>query len=139
MNLAKRNNWSIGLVSYVNSGTPFSPTFVERYDLSTREYKNYAKKPFRWSVDLKARKYLKLGGINTQLFIKVDNIFDHLNHNSVFSSTGRADQIARLPEMKQLELERLAQEGLFSLDEIDLAPGYFSNPRKIQMGLEFIF
>jgi outer membrane receptor protein involved in Fe transport len=139
VNLAKRNNWSVGLVSYVNSGTPFSPTFVERYDLSTREYKNYAKKPFRWSVDLKARKYLKLAGINTQLFIKVDNIFDHLNHNSVFSSTGRADQIARLPEMKQLELERLSQEGLFTLDEIDLAPGYFSNPRKIQMGLEFIF
>lgn len=138
-NINKANNWSIGIVSFLHSGTPYSPTFVEKFDIAAREYRNLANKPFRWNVDLKAKKFVRLGGLNTTLFLKIDNLFDHLNHNNVYSSTGRADEIARLPENKELLLQQLKQEGHFTLHEVDVRPEYYSYPRKVQVGLEVYF
>lgn len=138
-NLNQAHNWSIGLIGYAYSGVPYSPSFVEKFDIAEREYRNLANKPFKWNVDLKAKKYLKLGNLNATLFLKVDNLFDHLNQTSVFSSTGRADQIARLPENKEILLEQLKQEGHFTLHEVDVRPEYYTSPRKVQMGLEVFF
>ena len=139
VNFNKPKNWSIGFVGSIMSGTPYSPTFIERFDIMAREYKNAAYKPVRWNVDLKAKKYLHFGGLNTAIFLKVDNIFNHLNQNFVHSSTGRADEIARLPEVENLLIERLRQEGQFTLHEVDVRPEYFSKPRRVQLGLEVLF
>ena len=139
VNFVQPNNWSIGLVGYVNSGLPFDPQFVERFDLNEREFRASAHKPMRWSVDLKAKKNFKLMGLKSVLFFKIDNLFDHLNHEEVFATTGRGDEIAQLPDEKQLFEEQLAQEGLFTYDEVNLNPNNFSSPRKLQLGLEFKF
>ena len=139
VNFASRNNWSLGLVGYLYSGMPYSPSFVEKYDINQMEYRNSEMKPTRWSVDLKAKKYLKLAGLRSTLFLKIDNIFDHLNQISVHSSTGKADQVARLPENQKLLLDTLAQEGLFTIDEYDVYPTYYSDPRRVQVGLEINF
>jgi outer membrane receptor protein involved in Fe transport len=140
LNFRQANNWSVGLVSWFNSGLPYSPSFAERYDIATREYRNMAQKPLRWNVDLKAKKNLKnLLGMNAALYLKVDNLFDHLNQVGVYSSTGTAKYNARLPENEELLLRQLGQEGHFILDEIDINPGYYSSPRKVQIGLEMNF
>ena len=99
-----------------------------------------AQKPFRWNIDLKAKKNLKnLIGLNSALYLKVDNLFDYLNQVGVYSSTGTAKYNARLPENEELLLRELAQEGHFLLEEIDINPGYYSSPRKVQIGLEMNF
>jgi outer membrane receptor protein involved in Fe transport len=139
INLSKSNNWSIGFVGRLESGLPYSPTFVERFDIAEREYRNLGIKPFKWWVDFKAKKRLKLGGLDTSLFFKVDNLFDSLNQLSVFSSTGTADYNARLPENQKLLLQTLAQEGHFTVHEVDVRPGFYSSPRKVQLGWEFYF
>ena len=139
VNLYRPENWSVGLAGFFNSGMPYSPVFVEKYDINEREYRNAEMKPSRWSVDLKAKKYLRLAGLRSTLFLKIDNLFDQLNHNSVHASTGRADQVARLPENQKILLDTLEQEGLFTIAEYDVYPGYFSDPRRIQMGLEINF
>jgi outer membrane receptor protein involved in Fe transport len=139
LNFFQSGNWSVGLVGYLNSGMPYSPTFVEKYDINEREYRNGEMKPSRWSLDLKAKKFFRIAGLRSSLFLKVDNLFDHLNQNSVHSSTGRADQVARLPENQQLLLDTLEQEGLFTIEEYDLYPSYFSDPRRVQVGLEINF
>ncbi len=136
VNLYRPENWSIGVAGYLNSGMPYSPTFVEKYDINELEYRNSEMKPARWSIDLKAKKYLRIAGLRSTLFLKVDNLFDQLNQNTVHSSTGRADQVARLPENQKILLDTLEQEGLFTIDEYDVYPDYFSDPRRIQMGLE---
>ena len=91
-------------------------------------------------MDLQAKINLEsILDINATLFVKVDNIFDHLNETSVYSSTGSAEYNARLPESEQLLLDQLAAEGHFSLNEVDLRPNYYSSPRKVQVGLEIGF
>lgn len=139
VNFIQPDDWSIGLVGYYNSGVPFSPTFVGRYDIAEREYRNSDFKPTRWSIDLKVKKNIDIFGVESILFLKIDNLFDHLNHERVFSSTGRADQKAELPEEKQILIDELEGEGHFTYDEVTFSPYNYSDPRKIQLGMEVKF
>lgn len=133
------NDWSLSLISFFWSGQPYSPTFVERYDILEVEYDNAAEKPFRWSIDLKAKKHFELFGYKMTAFLKIDNLLDQLNEEYVYSSTGTADHNARLPENESLEIERLAQQNHFTLYEIDNRPQWYSSPRRIQLGFEVNF
>jgi len=139
INFVQPKDWSLGLVSYFNSSVPFSPTFIERYDLAEREYRNSEFKPSRWSVDLKAKKHVNMFGVDAVIFLKVDNLIDHLNHERVYSSTGRSDQIATEPSKKEFYLNGLEQQGLFTYDEVTFNPDNYSFPRKITLGFEFNF
>ncbi len=139
VNIAQENDWSIGVYGAISSGLPYSPTFIERFDILTQEYRQSGEKPARWSVDLKAMKYLDFFGQRLGFFLKVDNVFDNLNEETVYASTGRATNPARLPDQKELLLNALAQEGLFTLSEIDNHPEYYSLPRKITLGFEWRF
>ena len=139
VNIGRSNDWSVGLISFLNSGTPYGPSFVERYDIAEREYRNLGRKPMRWSADIQAKKHLKILDFNSVIFLKTDNLLDHLNHESVHSSSGRADQIARLPENEALDKEKLEQEGHFTMEEVDVRPDYYSSPRKVQIGIEIKF
>lgn len=136
-------SWSMGFVGFVSSGLPYSPSFWERnknpQPPADREYRNSDSKPLKWNVDFKARKSFDLGSYALNLFLKIDNIFDQLNQENVFSSTGSADELARLPEQRVLDERTIEQEGLFTLQEIDLRPGFYSSPRKIQLGMEITF
>ena len=83
-------NWIVSVLGTLGSGLPYSPTSVEQLDLPDREFKNSARKPLRWKVDFKAKKFFKLGSMIFALFINVDNLFDNLNEMTVYSTTGRA-------------------------------------------------
>lgn len=139
VNIAHDGDYSVGIYGYITSGLPYSPTFIERFDILTQEYRQSGEKPARWSVDLKAMKYVDFFGQRLGIFLKVDNVFDHLNEETVYASTGRASNPARLPDQKELLLSALAQEGLFTLREIDNHPEYYSLPRKITLGIEWRF
>lgn len=132
-------DWSISILANMGSGTPFSPTFIDRYDIPTVEYKNSSEKPFRWTVDLKARKMFKFGGVQYVVFLKVDNVFDHLNQNYVFDGSGTAQYNPRLPYDLVLVRRSLAEEGVFSLNDVDNRPQWYSAPRKIEIGIELNF
>ncbi|MBK7979387.1 MAG: TonB-dependent receptor [Ignavibacteriae bacterium] len=121
------------------SGQPYSPTFVEKYDILAQEYNNADVKPVQWTVDLKARYDFEVGWSTITAFIQVDNLFDHLNQNYVYSSTGTAYDNARLPSVERIEIERLQQAGLFTLGEIDNKPEWFSSPRKVRLGFVLNF
>ncbi|MFZ1291026.1 MAG: TonB-dependent receptor [Melioribacteraceae bacterium] len=129
------NNFYMSMIGTYWTGQPYSPTFIEKYDILTQEYNNADTKPVQWSIDLKARYDFEVGWSTITAFIQVDNLFDHLNQNTVFSSTGNAYNNARLPSVEEIEIERLEQAGLFTLDEIDNNPEWFSSPRKIRLGL----
>ncbi|RMG23792.1 MAG: hypothetical protein D6732_24455, partial [Methanobacteriota archaeon] len=139
LNFAKPGSWTLGLTGFLETGVPFDVQFVERFDLNPREYRNAAFKPTQWSVDLKAKKFFKFQGLEAVLFLKIDNIFDRLNHEEVFPVTGRADEIVQLPEERILTEQLLNQEGLFTYKEAFTFRDYFSEPRKMQMGMEIRF
>ncbi len=139
LNFVKPDNWTIGLVGYYKSGNPYSPGFLERFDLNPREFRNSDYKPVIWNVDLKMKKHLTFAGIKGSVYLKVDNLFDHLNHLRVYAVSGKADEIAKLPEIQERDNLIIKNEGLFTNEEIYRTPDNFSRPRNVQIGLEFQF
>jgi outer membrane receptor protein involved in Fe transport len=139
INVGQPGDWTIGFVGWLNSGQPYSPQFLERFDITEREYLNSGEKPLNWSVDLKGQKFFAIAGVGLMAFLQIDNLFDNLNEVDVFNTSGRANQNTRLPEDEALERERLTQEGHFTLSEVDSRPNYYSSPRLIRLGIDIRF
>ncbi|RLG89359.1 MAG: hypothetical protein DRO16_04100, partial [Thermoprotei archaeon] len=100
-----------------------------------REFKNSDRKPATYSLDFKAQKNFEIAGVMWNVFLQVDNVFDNLNENYVFSNTGRATNDARLPDVEETDREMLAQGGQFTMEEWDNRPSWYSSPRKIRVGV----
>jgi outer membrane receptor protein involved in Fe transport len=139
LNIRETGDWSISFLGRYGSGLPYSPTSVEELQLPDREFKNSDRKPNRYNLDFKAQKSFEYAGLNLNIFLKVDNVFDHLNENSVYSNTGRATQRARLPYDEQIQREMLKQGGQFTMQEWDNQPHWFSPPRRVQLGISVKF
>ena len=139
LTLQEISNWSLSFIGSFSNGLPFTPVFVERKDIAVREFLNAERKPIQWNVDLKAQKMLSLAGIQTTVFLKVNNVFDVSNETQVYSSTGRATYNARSMRDEELLREKLKQEGLFTLNEVDARPTWYSEPRRIEFGFEINF
>ncbi len=135
LNFSRPDDWLVSIIGGMGSGLPYSPTSVEELQLPTTEFKNSARKPVTYKLDLMARKHFKVGKINLSAFVRVYNLLDHLNENSVYSVTGRATQNARRPEDEKIQLRMLQQGGQFTMQEWDNNPNWFSQPRRIQIGL----
>ena len=139
LNIREAGDWAISFLGRYGSGLPYSPTSVEERQLPDREFKNSDRKPNRYNLDFKAQKFLEIAGLNLTVFLKVDNVFDHLNENSVYSNTGRATQRARLPYDEKIQREMLKQGGQFTMQEWDNQPQWFSPPRRVQLGVSVKF
>jgi hypothetical protein len=73
------------------------------------------------------------------IFLRIYNLLDRLNENSVYAVTGRATENARLPYEQALALEMLARGGQFTMAEWDNHPGWYSEPRRVQLGMAVRF
>ena len=133
--LSRPRNWSISAIGSLGSGLPYTPTSPFGYLFPDTEFKNTSRKPIRWSLDIKAKKQFKFGSLDYTVFLNIDNLFDHLNHKYVYSTTGTADENAWLPEAKAIRDMQLAQIGLFTPQEVDVRPDWYTPPRKVQLGV----
>ena len=88
---------------------------------------------------MKIAKRFELIGMDLTAYVNVFNLFNHLDENSVHSITGHAGPNAYLPEEGRLREQRIIQNGVFSLDEADYNPSWYSRPRFIQFGLDVGF
>lgn len=80
--------------------------------------------PSAWEIDLSAYKEFSLGSVRPRVFIEVFNLFDRRNVQGVYGDTGEADVTLQA----------------FNPDSYDpgfwVRPGFYSEPRRIQMGVE---
>ena len=132
---SKKDNWSVSVVGQMRSGQPYTPVPVRFVIFPQNEFHNLGRKPMHWNVELKAKKYFIRSGMKFYAFFNVDNLFDHLNHQYVFATTGLADENAMVPYEKEIEEARLASEGVFTFEEKYNYYWYFSSPRHIQLGI----
>ena len=139
LSIGKPGNWIVTLLGSMGSGLPYSPASVEQLDLPERDFKNSARKPVRWNVDLKATKSFKVNRLTYSIFLMVDNVFDHLNEMSVFSTSGRATHNAILPVERKARDEAIAQEGLFIPEGEEIGPYGFFHPGKVGLVWKLAF
>ncbi|MBI9060179.1 MAG: TonB-dependent receptor [Labilibaculum sp.] len=129
------DEWTVSFIGRFQSGQPYTPTPL-RLDVVS-QFKNTDNKPVQHSVDMFVRKEFKFGDMGLNLFLKVYNIYDAANELTVFSITGRASSEHRYPLVEKLDEARLV--GLFDLQDVDTHQNWFSQPRRIELGLTLSF
>ena len=112
-----------------NSGLPYTPQIQVAsrlgQNLANTLLLNSRRRPNTFSFDLKAFKKLQLGGLKSTVFLSVFNLFDKRNEVRVFGNTGKADIT--------LDSDLPHDFGFF------VRPDHFSEPREVQIGIEFGF
>ena len=124
---------SISLIGRMSTGQPYTPS--NPGSQLTTQFENSDNKPSTYTVDLNLRKIINISSYKFNFFIKIFNIFDRLNQKTVYSSTGNAYE----PYRTEAERELLLQNPNLTLDQINLRPNYFSEPRKILLGIKTSF
>ena len=125
--------FSISLIGRMSTGQPYTPS--NPGSQLTTQFENSDNKPSTYTVDLNLRQIIKISSYKFNFFMKIFNIFDRLNQKTVYSSTGNAYE----PYRTEAERELLLQNPNLTLDQINLRPNYFSEPRKIILGIKTNF
>jgi len=126
------NNWGANLLAKFSSGSPYTPdrnipgVFVGEV-ATTRDLRNTARLPSRFTVDINAYRNFDIGGNRLQVFINAFNIFDSKLVNSVFADSGEPD--LPLP----VRVVEDAHPDFYN------DPGRYAEPRRIQLGVQFSF
>lgn len=135
LSISTGNAWTFSVIGRMASGQPYTPVPI-RLDVKTK-FKNTEYMPWKSNLDFYANKGFRIGGLGASFFIRVFNVFDQADHLEVFAKTGSAGKDHRFPVTEQLERNRLV--GLFTLQDIDNHRGWYSPPRRIQVGLSVRF
>lgn len=112
------------------TGLPYTPTFQ---NVQTA-VENSARKPDQFTVDVYFYKDFHWLGMKYTFFIRAYNVFDRLNERDVFSDTGRAGYT-----LAPLYVGGLRPRGINTLEEYFIRPDFYSEPRRVQLGLELGF
>ncbi len=109
------------------SGLPYTPRLSE--DI-TSLLTNSEIKPTTFNLDLHGYWQVPWHRFTPEIFIKVKNVLDRKNELVVFNDTGRA---GFTNDIDRVETNNIATP-INSVKKYFLNPGYYSEPRKIEMG-----
>ena len=127
------NSWTLSLIGRYHTGQPYTPT--DPGSALSEQFENSERKPSQLSLDLSFNKRIQWSVARVKLFARVYNILDGLNAGRVYTSTGNPAH----PYRTIGETEILLQNPNFSLQEIDLRPDFYSEPRRVVAGIELSF
>ncbi|MBN1155394.1 TonB-dependent receptor [candidate division KSB1 bacterium] len=119
----------VGVIGQFQSGLPYTPAIQSQ----ETTFENSGRKPFNSNVDFRFFKHFQLGHGSYTAFVKVYNLFDRTNEINVYDDTGRAGYSL----VSQYVGERRAHVN--SLAEWLRRPDFYSEPRKILIGLDVEF
>ncbi len=116
---------SAGLIGQFQSGLPYTPAIQS---LETT-FENSGRKPFNYNVDMRVSREFQVGRVALNVFLKIYNLFDRKNELTVYNDTGRAGYslVSRYLGERQGHVN--------SLDEWLLRPDFYSEPRRVIIGM----
>ena len=121
--------FGVGLIGQFQSGLPYTPAIQSQ----ETTFENSGRKPYNYNMDIRFFKNFTLGIVDYTFFIKIYNLFDRANEIFVYDDTGRADYSL----VSQYIGERRSYVN--NLNEWLKRPDYYSEPRKVMIGLELEF
>ncbi|HNS74656.1 MAG TPA: hypothetical protein PKI81_14680, partial [bacterium] len=129
--------WSTSLVSTINSGLPYTPSFA-RGEVSgsgtfTGLRENSERKPLTYNLDLRVGRLVNIGTFRAQIFCNITNLLDTRNATGIYSDTGQPDYT--LQGINQVDRVGMPDVEISNVAEYFTRPGNYSSPRFIQFGL----
>ncbi len=132
----KPRDFGFSIIGNFYSGQPYTPQINKNTRVAQNAFpRNSGDKPSIFNIDLRAYKDFAFGNTTLSLFIKVYNLLDLDNPRSIYGDTGDP-----FFTFGKLEAERIGPKLYYNtLDELYTNPGYFSEPRRVEIGLSFNF
>jgi len=126
--VAQPGDWMVSMIGRMESGYPYTPQSANEIVKIAEENSGNKIPIIKFDVNMKKSFKIKAGNTDYlfSVYAKIYNIFDRLNENYVWDSTGRATY----------------GQGLFGAafnEEYQRRPHWFYKPREIFAGLEFSF
>jgi hypothetical protein len=126
------NGWGGSLIGQYGSGSPFTP---RRTTDITSLLTNSQIKPAYFKVDLRTFYELSVDPLRLVFFLRVFNLFDTRNEDNVFDDTGRAGYTTDEARVRLTGTRELVN----SLDAWYTHPEFYSEPRRIEIGMNLEF
>ena len=126
------DSWGVNLLSRFSTGTPYTPArdipgVLVGEVATTRDLRNTARLPSRFTIDINANKTFSLGDYRFELFLNVYNLLDRKLVNAVYSDSG-------LPTMPlPARIIPNAHPDYYN------NPTFYAEPRRIQFGVQLAF
>ena len=130
--------WGANVIMQYGSGYPYTPYFLNSsQNVSMFSSRNSMRKMTTLNFDMKVFRNFKVAGLDGRILINIYNLFDRRNENIVWGDTGRSGQTSE--EGNALLIESAYPEVLRpnSIADYFNHPEWYSEPRQIQVGLEF--
>lgn len=137
-NVGETGNWNVALIGKYSTGLPYTPLLYEKQVFLER---NADRRPTYFNFDLLVEKVFQIEKLNIVAFLKVYNLFDQLNENTVYQSTGRSTYTLDENRANALETDRIAArvEGVHTSADYYNRPNYYRAPREVRVGLTLEF
>lgn len=124
--------WGASLIGQFGSGTPYTP---RRSTDITALLTNAQTKPSFLNVDARAYYEIPIDPFRVVTFLRVFNLFDIRNETNVFDDTGRAGFTTDYARAAQANPSQIVN----TLDEWFRRPTHYSEPRRIEFGVNLEF
>ncbi|MBA4313393.1 MAG: hypothetical protein C0417_12285 [Chlorobiaceae bacterium] len=132
----KQRDYGFSIIGNYYSGQPYTPEVNKNSSVKKNAFpRNSAFRPTIFNVDLKANKDFNLGNINLSLFLRVFNLLDLDNVRTVYTNSG--DPLFSFDKLAAQNAN--AKMYYNSLDDLYTNPGFFSEPRRIELGTSISF
>ena len=124
--------WGASAIAVFGSGTPYTP---RRSEDITSLLTNSALKPSTTGIDLQGYYVFPVGGLRFIAFARIFNVLDTRNEYGVYDDTGRAGFTTDKARAEAINPEMPVN----SLDQWYTQPSFYSEPRRIELGLNMEF
>ena len=123
--------WGASLLGIWGSGFPYTPSFPEAAifgeDVPPEFPSNSRRQPSTFQLDFNASKTFSFGRFNPRIYVQAFNLLDRRNAVGVFADTGEPDVTLLQQNTEQFD------PGYF------VRPDFYSEPRRVQLGVELQF
>lgn len=133
-----RKNWSASVIGKFWSGKPYTPEpkmgVVSGASAFSGFAENSDRRPSFINFDFRSSYFISIFDYRISVFCNIYNMFDFQNEMIVWNDTGRATYTLTSQDVSETDITRIG-----NLNEHILRPNYFSEPRKINIGLSMNF
>ncbi len=129
-------DYGFSLIGNLYTGQPYTPSVNKNTRVSQNAFpRNSATKPTIFNLDLRAYKDFQIGDFYLSVFLKVFNLLDLDNARGVYGDTG--DPYFTFGKYEAQKIKPTLYYN--SLDDLYTNPGYFSEPRRVEVGVTVNF
>jgi hypothetical protein len=129
-------DWGFSLIGNLFSGQPYTPAVNKNSSVKQNGFpNNSAYRPNIFNIDLRMNKDFSLGDVGLSIYLRAFNLLDLDNPRTVYANSGDPRFT-----FDQLDAEKINPKLYYNtLDQLYTNAGYFSEPRRIELGSTISF